>query len=118
MAVVILLYDQLIFRPIVAWADKFRFEHDGRASAAALVGLRRGPPHAALAQTIAGLFGYVADPCNRCQRSSRAQPLRTRRDPAVATEPSTGSGSRLSPGVVVWACGRVVCLCARHSRHA
>jgi NitT/TauT family transport system permease protein len=26
MAVVILAYDQLIFRPIVAWADKFRFE--------------------------------------------------------------------------------------------
>lgn len=26
MAVVILLYDQLAFRPIVAWADKFRFE--------------------------------------------------------------------------------------------
>lgn len=26
MAVVIALYDQLIFRPIVAWADKFRFE--------------------------------------------------------------------------------------------
>ncbi|SED62942.1 NitT/TauT family transport system permease protein [Rhizobiales bacterium GAS191] len=26
MAVVILLYDQLIFRPIVAWADKFRVE--------------------------------------------------------------------------------------------
>jgi NitT/TauT family transport system permease protein len=26
MAVVILLYDQLLFRPIVAWADKFKFE--------------------------------------------------------------------------------------------
>ena len=26
MAIVILLYDQLFFRPIVAWADKFRFE--------------------------------------------------------------------------------------------
>jgi NitT/TauT family transport system permease protein len=26
MAVVILIYDQLIFRPVVAWADKFRFE--------------------------------------------------------------------------------------------
>ena len=26
MAVVILIYDQLLFRPIVAWADKFRFE--------------------------------------------------------------------------------------------
>ena len=25
-AVVILVYDQLVFRPIVAWADKFRFE--------------------------------------------------------------------------------------------
>src|SRR5262249_22688014 len=26
MAVTILAYDQLIFRPVVAWADKFRFE--------------------------------------------------------------------------------------------
>src|SRR5262249_14611942 len=26
MIVVILLYDQLVFRPVVAWADKFRFE--------------------------------------------------------------------------------------------
>ncbi|MCH7863179.1 MAG: ABC transporter permease subunit, partial [Proteobacteria bacterium] len=26
MAVIIVLYDQLVFRPIVAWADKFRFE--------------------------------------------------------------------------------------------
>ena len=26
MAVVIIIYDQLVFRPIVAWADKFRFE--------------------------------------------------------------------------------------------
>ena len=26
MGVVILLYDQLLFRPIIAWADKFRFE--------------------------------------------------------------------------------------------
>jgi NitT/TauT family transport system permease protein len=26
MAIVIILYDQLLFRPIVAWADKFRFE--------------------------------------------------------------------------------------------
>ena len=26
MAIVIVLYDQLLFRPVVAWADKFRFE--------------------------------------------------------------------------------------------
>ena len=30
MAVVILLYDQLFFRPLVAWADKFRFEQSPR----------------------------------------------------------------------------------------
>ena len=29
MLVVILLYDQLVFRPLVAWADKFRFEESG-----------------------------------------------------------------------------------------
>jgi NitT/TauT family transport system permease protein len=28
MLIVILLYDQLIFRPLVAWADRLRFEQD------------------------------------------------------------------------------------------
>jgi NitT/TauT family transport system permease protein len=28
MAVVILIYDQLLFRPLVAWADRFRFEQE------------------------------------------------------------------------------------------
>src|SRR5579863_4399934 len=32
MAVVILVYDQLLFRPIVAWADKFRFEQTASGS--------------------------------------------------------------------------------------
>ena len=32
MAVVIVLYDQLLFRPIVAWADKFRFEQTASAN--------------------------------------------------------------------------------------
>jgi NitT/TauT family transport system permease protein len=32
MAVVILLYDQLLFRPVVAWADKFRFEQTAAQS--------------------------------------------------------------------------------------
>ena len=31
MAAVILAYDQLLFRPIVAWADKFRFEQTAAA---------------------------------------------------------------------------------------
>jgi NitT/TauT family transport system permease protein len=33
MLVGILLYDQLLFRPLVAWADKFRFEESGSDSA-------------------------------------------------------------------------------------
>src|SRR4029077_19481756 len=33
MFLVILAYDQLMFRPIVAWADKFRFEQTASATA-------------------------------------------------------------------------------------
>ena len=33
MIVVIILYDQLLFRPLVAWADKFRFEQTGAQTA-------------------------------------------------------------------------------------
>ena len=33
MLLVIILYDQLLFRPIVAWADKFRFEQTASATA-------------------------------------------------------------------------------------
>ena len=32
MLVVILLYDQLLFRPLVAWADRFRFEQEAGAA--------------------------------------------------------------------------------------
>src|SRR5262249_39948465 len=35
MTVVIILYDQLMFRPLVAWADKFRFEQTGAQTAPA-----------------------------------------------------------------------------------
>jgi len=33
MTAVIILYDQLMFRPLVAWADKFRFEQTGAQTA-------------------------------------------------------------------------------------
>src|SRR3974390_3512495 len=33
MLVVILLYDQLLFRPLVTWSDRFRFEHEPGARA-------------------------------------------------------------------------------------
>jgi NitT/TauT family transport system permease protein len=31
MAIVILIYDQVLFRPLVAWADRFRFQHEAGA---------------------------------------------------------------------------------------
>ena len=45
MAIVILLYDQLLFRPIVAWAAKFRVELSSRARSRALLGARAAQAH-------------------------------------------------------------------------
>jgi NitT/TauT family transport system permease protein len=39
MALVILAYDQLFFRPIVAWADRFRFEQTASNERPAKLGL-------------------------------------------------------------------------------
>ena len=44
MLIVILLYDQLLFRPLVAWADRFRFEQQTGVRAAAVAGARRAAP--------------------------------------------------------------------------
>ena len=38
MLVVILIYDQVLFRPLVAWADRFRFEQEPGDHAAATPG--------------------------------------------------------------------------------
>ncbi len=48
MTVAILLYDQLLFRPMVAWADKFRFEQTAAHGRAAKLGARSVPPLAML----------------------------------------------------------------------
>ena len=64
MALVILIYDQLIFRPIVAWADKFRFEMTAaqarpRSWVYDLVRRTR------LLRRLAGFLGYATEPLNR-----------------------------------------------------
>ena len=38
MLVVILIYDQLLFRPLVAWADRFRFEQEAGVIATQVLG--------------------------------------------------------------------------------
>ncbi len=45
MLLVIIAYDQLLFRPVVAWADKFRFEQTASGDRAHLLDARPVPPH-------------------------------------------------------------------------
>ena len=54
MAVVILAYDQLVFRPIVAWADKFRFEQTAAQQRPQILGLR---PRCAARACSSGMLG-------------------------------------------------------------
>jgi NitT/TauT family transport system permease protein len=64
MLLVILLYDQLLFRPLVAWADRFKFEQEPgtRAPSAWVVQVLRRSQLVALAKSLllAGLRRLVA----------------------------------------------------------
>ena len=64
MAVVILLYDQLLFRPIVAWADKFRVELSASQEVASLLGAEPSAAHPLGAHGRPGRFS------RRCAASS------------------------------------------------
>ncbi len=44
MLVVILIYDQILFRPLVAWADRFRFEQEAGVLPPRVLGLRYPAP--------------------------------------------------------------------------
>ena len=59
MLLVILIYDQLLFRPLVAWADRFRFEQEAGVAPPhswALTMLRRSW----LGALLEGLFGFAS----------------------------------------------------------
>ncbi len=65
MAVVILLYDQLLFRPVVAWADKFRFEQtasEDRPQSWFFDVLRRTRLFRRLGRPVARLVGAIPRP--------------------------------------------------------
>jgi NitT/TauT family transport system permease protein len=83
MAITIFIYDQLLFRPLVAWADKFRYEQ----TAAAIVPrswiidfFRR----TSLLQTIAEAIGTVTQTVARARLSAHSlvPPLRQRMLPS------------------------------------
>jgi NitT/TauT family transport system permease protein len=77
MAVVILAYDQLLFRPIVAWADKFRFEQTAaqqRPQSWVFDLVRRGHLVKRLFAPFAWLMGWLS-------RVRRVAPVRRTRRP-------------------------------------
>jgi NitT/TauT family transport system permease protein len=84
MVVVILLYDQLLFRPIVAWADKFRFETTASSP----------PPRSWLYDALrrTRLFRFIRLEAERLAGrvtaldSGRRRPVRRRPEPNAALE--------------------------------
>jgi NitT/TauT family transport system permease protein len=85
MAVVILVYDQLVFRPIVAWADKFRFEQTAaqqRPRSWVYDLWRRGRLIRQLSRATAWLGGCVS-----------RLPLRLARPPRALTSPAPDSAA-------------------------
>jgi NitT/TauT family transport system permease protein len=79
MAVVILLYDQLVFRPVVAWADRFRFEQTAsterpRSWAYDLFRRTRLLPLLFAPLTGLGRLLLMLDPGGRRARATKARP--------------------------------------------
>jgi NitT/TauT family transport system permease protein len=79
MALVILLYDQLVFRPVVAWADRFRFEQTAsterpRSWAYDLFRRTRLLPLLFSPLTSLGRLLLMLDPGGGQRRSAQARP--------------------------------------------
>ncbi len=109
MLIVILVYDQLLFRPLVAWADKFRFEQESA-----------GPPPRAWMLTMlrrSRLVGLASRPLEaawrhtyRTPRGARsAQPPRAERAGfARARGALWVFGGAALAGLALWKIGRFV----------
>lgn len=78
MLVVILIYDQLLFRPLVAWADRFRFEQEARGrppSSWVLTTLRRSRVVAALTAPLGAAWRRTYRPWSAGRRTAWRSPL-------------------------------------------
>ena len=79
MLVVILIYDQLLFRPLVAWADHFRFEQEGGVQSPrswALTVLRRS----SLGGLLKACLNFVLQGCDQLVRKFGNQGKKSSRD--------------------------------------
>jgi len=91
MLIVILLYDQLLFRPLVTWSDRFRFEHEPGAGAPQswfLTALRNSPWVGALTRGLGALMG-------RWLRGYSARMASLRRSVEPRAEPSARTSRRM-----------------------
>ena len=106
MFLVILAYDQLLFRPVVAWAEKFRFEQTQTSE----------PPRSWVLEMVARTrwVTRLIAPVGEALRSVARWPLfpvRTAREPEPADGPTRNWTDKLWMGVVlalvVWAGWRI-----------
>jgi NitT/TauT family transport system permease protein len=111
MLVVILLYDQLLFRPLVAWSAKFRFETTAGATAEdpwVLKLMRR----TRLLGAAADGFGFVLGAIGGLRM--RLLPKRPNRPAASARSSRLGDAFWLAmlAAVLAWAIWKIVTFCA------
>ncbi|HUL81216.1 MAG TPA: ABC transporter permease subunit [Gammaproteobacteria bacterium] len=82
MLVVILVYDQILFRPLVAWMDRFRFEQDPGVEAPrswALAALRRSRLAAAVSSGLGTALRWSERKPRRAAAAPTAAPARSGR---------------------------------------
>ena len=93
MLLVIIAYDQLLFRPVVAWADKFRFEQTASAKRADILDARSVPAHPRAARADLSVCGAEQGGLQFAHRAARL-PAARRREAARRRVWSTRPGLR------------------------
>lgn len=108
MAVVILLYDQLVFRPVVAWAERFRFEQTASADRPRswAYDLFRGTRLLPLLLAPLSLLGRLLMTLDR-GRETRVAPPRERKSGRIATA-GWNLLLAIALGFAVWTIGTYV----------
>ena len=71
MLLVIIAYDQLLFRPVVAWADKFRFEQTASATRTDILDARSVPAHPRAARAVLSVRGAEQGGLEPAYRAAR-----------------------------------------------
>jgi NitT/TauT family transport system permease protein len=109
MLVVILLYDLVLFRPLVAWADRFRFEQEaGVAPPKSMVldVLRRSGVLATVGRPLGAVWSRSLRPLPR--RSGKPAPAMQNLDSARWADRAWGAGVAIAAAIALWQVGRFV----------